>query len=134
MFALLLLPFKVQSQNRDKELWILYDKNDSLSNKISKREWDFYTSNTTLDHGEIFCFSIKKIYQNADTLYKLPCNIVLYKGKKLFKKAHADFKHRKDIPPFDLDWLNKLYDNIFIVEKENDYYLIYHVKFHACEI
>jgi len=135
MFSLLLLPIKVQSQVSGKDLWILYDKNDSLCHKgANGTSWDFFR---TSYYENAFCFRIKEKPVRPDTIKHLPVNIKLTHRNELFniKSNLVTYTNKeKSAISLDFDWLNKLYRKIYIVEPINNYYLIYHVKFHACEI
>ena len=135
LFSLVFFSFVAVSQDERGDIWILYDKSDSLCHKGGDGEdWMFFEDSL---YSDVICFCIKEKPVKPDTLFKILPDIKFTTRKELFSiretKDTIIYTNKEKTELFiDFNWFNKLYNNIFIIELMNGYWLIYRVEFVEC--
>lgn len=121
----------VFAQKGKKTLWILYDSTDNLSEKVKETSFYFFVDTITT-YSVPIGFTRTNSKKSLYVLKNLPKKIKLVSRRELLDiliKIPNSITTRdgRDIDLFE-SWYDRVYKKTYIVQKKEDYYLVYKVR------
>ena len=128
----LLTVFSCKSQNRSLGLYILFEKDDSLSYNVKNNEWYFYRSS---NDSEPLYFVANNKETKPEMEVLIPDSLNVFGREELFSIVQQynsktiDVNREKGLIMVNFNWLNEIYESIYIVEKVEPGILLNKVKY-----